>query len=649
VPNVSDKGRDLDPDEFWDLEPTRPRRKLRRFYHDTGTALLRISDGDAQEPEEGAKIPRRTEGKAKSQPQKPTIEELMRDKLLVRGSDLEPFPETAAERDLSRATQPGLGEGEKSGEPAVNRPPGISPWDNGGEAVPRANTAQGENQPYLTYTPDYNRLIFEVRVSEWPSPYTFYERFRSDARRYLDYPAKECRPAPFFSFMPQYVQLNADQRAWYFYWRSLVREGKFPPTDFGYVMLYIYELINLSDVLSPDEVLSRLCDVWLGYRVQHPRLDRYLSEWVCDLCLIHKLPVPYERLKAIYPQIIAAARFKEFYVGCNDSSDMPFAEALFCFNSGYDWRHSKYMTDENRHLFEEHIRGAFLYACKKLQEEATGNEGPHGLNLLGSALKSYGIRQRAVRDAYSGALCSYEIKRKIEVVYFSCTRSPELRYIVTDMVKYAENNVRAMLGIKSRFGTPNLPESAKKYIAEYFAPLRASRKKKDEEPPEYERYYEADSHGISPEAALELERSSWETTKKLIEAFDEPAAEQINDSAKDLPASVPPESSLAENEKLNGALLSDTRILAGGGQASGEGGSEFDICRQAFAFLRDGDTGGFIALAERLNILPDTLIEKLNEYAYDIIGDIAAEPDEKAGWRLVPDYVFELDEHFGRA
>ena len=65
--------------------------------------------------------------------------------------------------------------------------------------------------------------------------------------------------------------------------------------------------------------------------------------------------------------------------------------------------------------------------------------------------------------------------------------------------------------------------------------------------------------------------------------------------------------------------------------------------------MRDGNTQSFSALAESMNLMPETLVEKLNEYAYDIIGDIAAEPGGPGGWQIVDDYVAELDEHFGCA
>ena len=544
-------------DDFWNLNYAAPKRKLRAFSRDTGTVRLDFDGGSEGKdaaceeiirsgpgkdsaapsakprPDDGVPQTGRPAGTGAVSPRKPTLDELKRGGHVVTGGRLLP---RESEKHAPGATK-------AAGSVSIGETTAASPEE-----------LRRRGDPYLSYKPEDNRLIREVKISMWPSPYTFYERFRSDARRYYNHPAHECEPVPFFSFMPQYAQLNSDQRAWYFRWRSLVRGGKYPAADFGYVMLYIYELINLSDTLEPSAVLNTLCDVWLGYREAHPRLDRYLSEWVCDLCLINRLKLPYERLKPIYPQIIAAARFKEFYVGCDASIESPFAEALFEFNSGYDWRRSKYLTDANRALFEEHIRGAFLYACQKL-EAGSGQNTPSAdsnpaTDLLGSALRSYGAGLHSIRDAYSGALCSYEIKRRIEIDYNCCTRSPELRFIVTDMIKYAENNVRAMLSIKSRFNTPNLPLPARVEIYNYFAPYRVKPGRKGEDPPEYEKQYESKAAALSPEAALELERRSWETTDRLINAFGGDGAagdsqsggeitERVQDASADVAAGRP--------------------------------------------------------------------------------------------------------------
>ena len=48
----------------------------------------------------------------------------------------------------------------------------------------------------------------------------FYERFCDMAEHYFDHKADTCDSVPFFSYMPQYDQMNRAQLKWYFYWRD---------------------------------------------------------------------------------------------------------------------------------------------------------------------------------------------------------------------------------------------------------------------------------------------------------------------------------------------------------------------------------------------------------------------------------------------
>lgn len=91
------------------------------------------------------------------------------------------------------------------------------------------------------------------------------------------------------------------------------------------------------------------------------------------------------------------------------------------------------------------------------------------------------------------------MKRRIELEYLSCSRSIELRFAVTDMIKYAENNVRSMLGIRSRFHTPNLAMPLRRAADEYFASFKKNEKKSGLrcQRPEYEKLYEASKSELS--------------------------------------------------------------------------------------------------------------------------------------------------------
>ena len=205
-------------------------------------------------------------------------------------------------------------------------------------------------------------------------------------------------------------------------------------------------------------------------------------------------------------------------------------------------------------------------------------------------------------------LCAYNIKRRIEIEYLSCSRSIELRYVVTDTVKYAENQLRGILGIRSRFHTPNLAQPLKHAIEEYFAPLKVKSKKEApaEAPPAYDVLYEPIKTELSLSFAKDIEKRSWTTTELLTED-----CEEYNEEAPPAPTPAPKEDT--EKEWLTEAM---TYCLANNQQA-------------------------FAALAAEHNLLPDALCELLNDRLFEVIGDVAVEQGE-GGYHAVTEYLEEI-------
>ena len=130
-----------------------------------------------------------------------------------------------------------------------------------------------------SYSPE-NTFIDSVKIYSWPTKYTFYERFRVDAEKYYNLKREETAPVKYFSYMPSYIQMSMRQREWYFYWRDCVRNKKYIPTDSSYILLYVYEIINLSDIVPAKKGLELICDIWENYRKSYTKLDKFLAEWV---------------------------------------------------------------------------------------------------------------------------------------------------------------------------------------------------------------------------------------------------------------------------------------------------------------------------------------------------------------------------------
>ncbi|MBQ2766571.1 MAG: TerB N-terminal domain-containing protein [Clostridia bacterium] len=488
--------------------------------------------------------------------------------------------------------------------------------------VPLANLTQPSKkpEPIDTYQPS-NSLIHTVRIYRWPSAYRYYERFVEDARRYWHAEASPCPREPFFSYVPQYTQLTENRLNWYLYWRGQVRLGNYPDCDYTYLLLYLYEIINLGQEIEPQAGLSAICALWQGYRARYPRLDRFLGEWICDYCLVHHLPAPDFLPDDALDILIAGSPFKEFWLNRPGEHNRAYVDALIRFASNYDYRKSKFATGENLPLYDRHIPAALSHTVDVFS--ANPDHPLAGGNLQDSILS---------RDAFGGALCAHENKYRIEIEYCSFTRSHELRFLVTDMIKYSENKLRAHLGIKSRLGLYALPHETRAVLDDYFAkhlPARqAMTPAKRAEAAEEKRYaplYEPLSTTLSPQNAAAIEQSSWQMTQRLVEAFDEkedslPVSTPIPMSA--LP-SAPAAALPGTQEGLVGQLIS----------------AHLDGVLRA---LCKGDMVAAKAEAKANGLMLDAAVDLINNAAQDAFGDILLEEKENGSFGIIEDYLDEL-------
>lgn len=471
------------------------------------------------------------------------------------------------------------------------------------EAEKKARVSQTE----LEYQPD-NSLIKTVRICKWPTSYSFYEKFLSDAQRYYRVKCEESPYVPFFSYMPQYNQMNIDQLRYYIWWRRGLRHGVYAKADYSYIFLYLYELINLNTESTPENRMNAMCDVWLAYRETCPKLDRYIGEWLCDFCLIHMLPPPLEKLEPIIEDVVSIVSLREFYM---PEDSRAHALTLLNFvkrNNNYRYTASSTYNDKSKKLFEEHLYAAVVYAIEKTQHI---KEGEQTLS-----------DTRVSRASYNGALCVCEAKRRIDIEYLSLNQTYRFKGLITSFVKCSENGIRAALGIKTRLSTPGLSSEGISAINEYYAvnlpPFTAVKPKpKAEEDIRYE-YYDAPdaSGGFSHNDALDIENKSWELTGELVEeeVKEEPAAEITEIAGEpDAPNLEPP----VQNGDEYAALcrsLSPSQL-------------------KYLTLTAAGDIPGANESAYENGMLPQAVADAINSLAADLTGDIILEDS-----RLVEDY-----------
>lgn len=460
------------------------------------------------------------------------------------------------------------------------------------------------------YTPTDNPFIERVRIRHFSDRYDFYDSFRRAADLYFDVPGVKCDFVPFYSYMPQYSQMTKEQKAYYFYWRDEVRHARFLRSDYSYLYLYVYEIINLPDRIPKEEGLDLLCTLWREYRKDLPRIDRYFSVWIQDYCLVYSLSPPARKLSDFIFDVIPSSTFREFYL-----SDLPTAcesgvSTLVACLSDYDWHSARFATGESARGYRRHMEGALGYLMRHVFS-------------VSKHLLSSGRGAVIVRDAFPSSLCTHSVKCRLEIHYYPLSEAHGIRESVTAAVKYIENRLRAALGVKSRLSVKNLPDDYRAVVDFYFDTLfrDATKKRKTEHVPAYERQYDAPREELSFGGADKIESESWEVTRRLVreEMEDNEPKDEIDASFKTKPmreASVAVAIAPEENES-DGLSLAVLRAL----------------------FLGDGARAASLAKAVGLPL--DSIVERINERALDEIGDTVIEPFDGA-YRTVDDYREEI-------
>ncbi len=535
-----------------------------------------------------------------------------------------------------------------SSTPSVIAPP---PSGEVHYVPPHTAEEQEGEAPLSDYRPD-GVLLHRVQVFAWATGFHYFDSFAKEAADFhAEAAPEEAQRASFFSYFPQYVQMNRRQTAWYLWWREQVRMGDYPDTDYAYILLYLFELINLA---VPDrETAARHRDamaaVWMAYRPAYPQLDRYMCEWLCDYCLIHELPAPLDILAPALDDIIAGSRLKEFYLvavirpevltdGQTEDSrrarrNLLTARILMRHCCQYDYRKSKFASGEHKELFERTIPAAVAAVLPLL----LGSEGhPPVITMQDSTV---------TRDAFTGALCSYKFKRKITVSYTSFSRSHDLRFLIGDMVKHVENTLRSWIGVRSRLSIMSLPIPLRDALDAYLAPLAPKKappppkKKREPERPQYEALYDLPAGDISPTAAADIEANSWETTRILTEAFadgeempepkahgreEPPAPPELSPEECAVPSEIPAREESIPPEEAP-ALSPLAAAL----------GDRLPFLRAALA----GDRAAQRAYAEAVRKMPDAIADEINAVTAEVeIFDMVLEEDGGGFYCVIEDY-----------
>ena len=448
-----------------------------------------------------------------------------------------------------------------------------------------------------------NSLIHNVKIYKYKPSFAYYETFYKNAVQYIDIRGEHTEFVPFFSYVPQYDQMNSKQLEYYFWFRQNARDGKFIKTDFGYLFLYIFELLNLGSISDVRKTQYLLMALWNEYHADFPAITTKLSDWICDFSLLHRLPPPMNISSGIIKKTIS---LKEFYISISQDDPHECAKTLLQYCTSYDYRKSKFYTDLNRELFDRFVPEALSIAVKYF----SGN---------GNIFSGYDVSDSLIaRDVYAGAVCTSEQKYRIEVSYCSFSRSNELRFLIGDIVKYSENKLRAHIGIKSKMTVYSLSVELRRLLDEYFvAALPTKRSKQNIKRQEYDVLYDIPKKPLSLSDAAKIEEGSWETTRALINAFE----------------------GNENNVSLTPIAYESVGICNDINKSKDEIPDRFSAYRDTILRLINNDPSAINKLASSLGKLPDAVVDTINEIAFEEFGDQLIEDDGMGGYSVIEDYI----------
>lgn len=468
--------------------------------------------------------------------------------------------------------------------------------------IPTKGSSELTKRPQLDEIGSYcpvNSLIHKVKIFKYKSTYAYYDSFLKDAVKYADANGEVADFVPFFSYVPQYDQMNSAQLKYYLWFRENARNGIYIKTDFGYLFLYIFELLNLGDRLDVKRSQYILMSLWNEYTLSFPSITTKLADWICDFSLLHRLPPPINISSSIIKKVVS---LKEFYISIPKDDPEECTRILLRYCTSYDHHTSKFYTDTNKTLFDVHIPEALKIAVEYYSKD-------------GNILSGYDLGDSTVtRDAFAGAVCTWEQKYRIEVSYCSFSRSNELRFLVGDIIKYCENKLRAHVGVKSRMTVYSLSTELRNLLDNYFAEhLPVSRKSRQPvKRQEYDVLYDVPKKPLSLTDAARIELCSWDTTKELITAFED----EISD---------------IELSAIQGEAPSGENVVTDD--------DSFLPYRATIMKLIEGDLTAISRLASELGKLPDAIVDTINEIAFDSFGDLLIEDDGMGNYTVIEDYI----------
>jgi len=480
-------------------------------------------------------------------------------------------------------------------------------------------------------------------------------RERRFMKQAIEWAEREGEPSlyiPFMSYWPTFEQMNEAQQSWYFYWRSEMRQGRYPFTDLSYIFVYLYELIHGVGWEKPEQGYKLLVELWDAYQSMFPKMNSYMVDWICDFVLLHKLNLP---LMDIIMRS-STAKTGELYdlefqrILENEPSKLHLEQILTL--SDYDLHRSKFYMSGGRALMEDYVPKVVALVDSYLLKTT-------GKNLVDTFYKGRG--KTIERYLFRSAVYDADLYGRTLSLHISQLRKcPPLRYYITQLIRCTENKLRELHHFKGRLRGVSLMNETQMLI-ERFLEQEYTASLKPAGPVisiDHERLamLQKDSEEVRSMLTVENDQAMEDATQEM-----ETLVEYREDSRQEeeTEAEVSQESAVISGSVVSGVPLFDTDVLFQQAQVGQQDdldhtGSDQEIVwdtsgldedwllfaghlgqahLEALYALKE-KTDQVYEIAEKYGTMPALLLDEINELAMETIGDLVVD-----GESIVEDYI----------
>ncbi len=293
-----------------------------------------------------------------------------------------------------------------------------------------------------------------------------YGNVSKNMAKYENFEGKQAEFVPFMQYWPSYENMDKKQRAWYFYWRTQVRQSIYLDTDLSYIFVHIYELLSGYGWKKPQDGYNQLITLWTNYRKAFPKLDNYLSGWLFDFAQIYNVEyyVPEDIEASLPNQLVIQNLMIDEHI-----NDKPLKLSFELIDALCDYSliGSKFYKDGHQLLMRESIPRVVALADAALIKK----KGKGILELYGPTRAT-----KQIHYAFQSANCANQ-NRRTEFMLKAYTSNAKLRKYINELVRYAENVLRELYECRGRLRGVELDDSTavlvKDFLITEYSPKKA--------------------------------------------------------------------------------------------------------------------------------------------------------------------------------